>query len=765
MKQKHDKLHTLFICAALALAVIIAFEPVRHNDFVNYDDDQYVTESPHIYGGITADSVLWAFTVPHYYMYHPLTSLSHMLDCELFGLNASGHHLMNLLFHLANTLLLFAVLKTMTGRTWLSAFVAAAFALHPLQVESVAWASERKNVLSTFFWLLTIVAYIRYSARPAVGRYLLVVLTTACGLLSKPTAVTLPFSLLLLDFWPLHRIRWPAKKSPDDLSRPKYKTSSILRLITEKIPLFILSAALSVITYIVQKSGGAVKTGQHLTIDIRIANAVASYVKYLGKIFYPRRLAPFYPHPGETLGFLWPFLCLLILIAVSAIVIYLARRRRYLAFGWLWYLGLLVPVLGLIQSGGQALADRYLYLPSVGIFIIVAWGAADIFAKYKYRTVTLAAAAGIILVVLLLCIRTQIPHWKNNYTLYSHAVAVVEDSHVMENNFGDTLRKKGRVEEAIEHFDRAIQADPKYLIAYNNKGRAYLDLNKVDKAIEIFNQALAIDKNRYDTYNYLGLAYAKKGRLDLAVQNYGISIRLKPDYHQALNNLGIVLKQQGKIEQAVEIWQEALKVKPDYPNAHYNLGLTVAKQGKYNAAAEHLKKAIKAKPDWPEAYYNLGGIYYRLGKLDLAVEHCAKALQLKPDYFKAGIVLARTLFQMERIQQAIDCCYRMLQTDPNQPEVLSLLALFLSTADDAKFQNPDEAVKFARKACDLTDYNQPELLETMAVAYAAAGKFTDAIEILQKALELALAEGSADLAEQIRSRLQQYKNDAQKSTP
>ena len=761
MKQKHDKLHTLLICAALALAVIIAFEPVRHNDFVNYDDDQYVTESPHIYGGITADSVLWAFTVPHYYMYHPLTSLSHMLDCELFGLNASGHHLMSLLFHLANTLLLFGVLKRMTGRTWLSAFVAAAFALHPLQVESVAWASERKNVLSTFFWLLTIAAYVRYSARPAVGRYLLVVLTTACGLLSKPTVVTLPFSLLLLDFWPLQRIRWPAKKSPDNLPRPKYKTSSILRLITEKIPLFILSAALSVITYLVQKSGGAVKTGQHLTIDIRIANAVASYIEYLGKIFYPRRLAPFYPHPGETLGFLWPLLCLLILVAVSAVVIYLARRRRYLAFGWLWYLGLLVPVLGLIQSGGQALADRYLYLPSVGIFIIVGWAAAGIFAKYK---ITLAAAAGIILAVLLLYTRTQIPHWKNNYTLYSHAVAVVEDSHVMENNFGDTLRKKGRLKEAIEHFDRAIQADPKYLIAYNNKGRAFLDLDNVDKAIEIFNQARTIDKNRYDTYNYLGMAYSQKDQLDLAVQNYEISIRLKPDYHQALNNLGIALKAQGKIEQAVENWQRALKVKPDYPNAHYNLGLVRAREGKYNSAADHLEKTIKAKPDWPEAHYNLGGIYYRMGRPNLAVEHCAEALRLKPDYFKAGITLAQTLFQMRRTGQAIDCCYGMLRTQPNQLEVLALLARFLA-AEDAKFQNTDEAVKFARRACDLTDYNQPELLELLAVAYAAAGKFTDAIQTLQKALELAVAAGRADLAEQLRNRLQQYKTDRPKSAP
>jgi len=761
MKQKHDKFHTLLICAALALAVIIAFEPVRHNDFVNYDDDRYVTESPHIYGGITGESVLWAFTVPHYYMYHPLTSLSHMLDCELFGLNASGHHLMSLFFHLANTLLLFAVLKTMTGRTWLSVFVAAAFALHPLQVESVAWASERKNVLSTFFWLLTIAAYVRYSARPAVGRYLLVVLASACGLLSKPTVVTLPFSLLLLDFWPLQRIRWPAKKSPDDSPRPTYKTSSILWLIIEKIPLFILSAVLSVITYVVQKSGGAVKTGQHLTIDIRIANAIASYIEYIGKIFYPRRLAPFYPHPGETLGFIWPLLCLLILAAVSAIVIYLARRRRYLAFGWLWYLGLLVPVLGLIQSGGQALADRYLYLPSVGIFIIVGWAAAELFAKYK---ITLAAAAGIILAVLLLCTRTQIPYWKNNYTLYSHAVAVVEDNHVMENNYGDTLRKKGRFQEAIEHFDRAIQANPRYLIAYNNKGRAFLDLDKVDKAIEIFNQACRIDKNRYDTYNYLGLAYSQKDQLDLAVQNYEISIRLKPDYYQALNNLGIVLKAQGKIEQAVENWQKALKVKPDYPNAHYNLGLVRAREGKYNSAADHLEKTIKAKPDWPEAYYNLGGIYYRMGRVDLAVEHCAEALRLKPDYFKAGIVLAQILFQMERTGQALDCCYRVLQTEPNQPEVLSLLARFLAS-DNAKFQNTDEAVKFARRACDLTDYNQPELLETLAVAYAAAGKVTNAIDTLQKALELAVATGRADLAEQIRSRLQQYKADRQKSAP
>ena len=370
------KVHYFLICGALVLAIFVAFEPLRHNDFVNYDDDRYVTENPRVNCGITRQSLIWAFTGPHYGMWHPLTSLSHILDCQLFGLNPLWHHFSNLLLHIANTLLLFWVLKKMTGSFWPSAFVAAVFGLHPFSVESVAWLAERKNVLSGFFWILTIAAYMYYARHSNIRRFLLLILVFSLGLMAKPMVVTLPFVLLLLDYWPLDRFE-SAGQTQNHLqsSGPGYQRASLRHLIAEKIPLLILSAYVSLITFAFQRTGGAMNLGQDIPFVSRIANALVSYISYLFKMVYPAGLAVLYPHPRNDLPSWKPVICLVILIAVS-IVIYLARRRRYLVVGWLWYLGILVPVLGLVQVGGQAMADRYTYLPLIGIYIIFAWGCA-----------------------------------------------------------------------------------------------------------------------------------------------------------------------------------------------------------------------------------------------------------------------------------------------------------------------------------------------------------------------------------------------------
>ncbi|MEE9371337.1 MAG: hypothetical protein V3W45_07715, partial [Sedimentisphaerales bacterium] len=360
----------LLVYLALALATAIAYEQVRHNDFVSYDDFAYVTENPDVSSGITRNSVIWAFTSVHVGNWHPLTGLSHMLDCQLFGLDAFWHHLTNLFFHIANTLLLFAVLKKITGAVWRSAFVAAAFALHPLHVESVAWLAERKDVLSGLFWMLTIAAYIRYAQCPTIRKYLLVVLVFALGLMAKPMLVTLPFVLLLLDYWPLGRFQW-SPESISEVSTPSesidtgYQKVTTFRLLSEKIPLFVLSAASSVVTFIVQKSQGAVMAMEIFPVRLRIANALVSYTGYIDKMLYPSRLAVLYPFSGDILT--WqPIVSLLLLAIISAGVIYAARRSPYLAVGWLWYIGTLVPVLGLVQVGSQAMADRYTYLPSIG---------------------------------------------------------------------------------------------------------------------------------------------------------------------------------------------------------------------------------------------------------------------------------------------------------------------------------------------------------------------------------------------------------------
>jgi len=378
------------IYLALALVTFVAFVQVGHNDFINYDDAEYVTENEKVQKGLNIESFVWAFTTGHASNWHPLTWLSHMLDCQLYGLSPAGHHLTNLFLHLLNTLLLFGVLKTMTRAVWPSAFAAVLFAVHPLHVESVAWIAERKDVLSAFFWMLTMAAYLRYTKHPCIVRYLPVVFAFALGLMTKPMLVTLPFVLLLLDYWPLKRLQFGRINIPESQSHK--------RLILEKIPLFTLAAISSVITCIVQQSGGAMGGNEVLTVGVRLANALVSYVGYIHKMIYPKGLAVLYPHPLDGVGLWQPVVSFIILAVISAGVIFASRKRRYLATGWFWYLGTLIPVIGLVQVGSQAMADRYTYLPSIGIFIILAWGIPELLARWRCRKVIPAVLAGIVLV-------------------------------------------------------------------------------------------------------------------------------------------------------------------------------------------------------------------------------------------------------------------------------------------------------------------------------------------------------------------------------
>jgi len=694
MDKTSSEYRFLLIYVVLILATVIAFEQVRHNDFVNYDDDKYVTENLHVNGGITLKSVVWAFTTTHTSNWHPLTWLSHMLDCQLFGLAPGWHHLMSLLFHIANTLLLFWVLKRMTGAVWASALVAGAFALHPLHVESVAWISERKDVLSTLFWMLTIAAYIRYAQRPDIGRYLLVVLAFGLGLMAKPMLVTLPFVLLLLDYWPLGRLQLGRQSEEKTLSQSESvclgcHVSSPQRLIAEKIPFFVLVVVSSVITFIASRSGGAVAQVEYLPPSFRIANALASYISYFNKMIYPSKLAIFYPHPGYSLSALQAIVCFIKLAAVSAVVIYMARRRRYLIVGWLWYLGTLVPVIGLVQVGAQAMADRYTYLPSIGIFIMVAWGAAELFSKWRYRKIGLGVSAGLLLTVLLICTRMQVRHWQNTFTLFGHARKVTRSNPITHNNYGYSLLERGQLDEAIREFREALRLEPKHSKAHNNLGKVLIMKNKISEAIEEFREA----------------------------------VRLKPDFLKAYNNLGLAYARLGKYELAMQNFNEALKLEPDNPYVYYNMALAMSEQGQYDQAIEHFNKTLRAKPDWPDAHYNLGNVYYQQGRLSLAIAHWLETIKSKPDSAKA----------------------------------LNSLAWVLAATEDTEVQNPADAVKFAERACELTNYKNPGAMDTLAVAYAAVGKFDQAIETAEKAIELALSAGKKDIAQEIQNRLQLYK--------
>ncbi len=518
--------HIFLIYAVLALATFIAFAPVLHSKFVNYDDDEYVTENSHVNGGISSKSVVWAFTTLHgdTSYWHPLTWLSHMLDCSLYGLNSGMHHLTNLFFHIINTLLLFWVLRRMTGAVWPSAFVAAAFALHPLHVESVAWVAERKDLLSAFFWLLTMCVYVRYTERPGIGRYFAVVLIFSFALMSKPMAVTLPFALLLLDYWPLERFQ-------------TLNLKRLRELVVEKIPLFVLSAILSVVAFAGQKSIGAVAGEKFLPLVARISNAFVSYTNYISKMVWPTRLAILYPHPGNSLPMWQVGISFLILVIVTIAIIRQSKRQRYLIVGWFWYLGVLVPAIGLIQVGAQAMADRYTYLSLIGLFIIIAWGAAEFTAKWRNRKITIGIPAILLLVVMLVCTRMQVRHWRDNFSLFSHALSVTENNYIMQNNFGSFLLESNQYDEALVHFDESLRINPKHVSAHINAGSTFLERGQIDKAVVHLNEAMKIGPNIAKIYNEFGIVYGMQGKFELAIENFEKAIELNPNLNEAILNL------------------------------------------------------------------------------------------------------------------------------------------------------------------------------------------------------------------------------------
>jgi len=514
-----------FISIVLVAMTFAAYEPIRHNDFVRLDDYVYVAENPNVTGGITLKSVIWAFTKTHTANWHPLTWLSHMLDCEIYGLNPLGHHITNVLIHTANTLLLLFLLFKMTGALWRSAFVAAAFSLHPIHVESVAWLAERKDVLSGLFWILTILAYLHYAKRPNIKRNAIVVLCFAMGLMAKPMVVTLPFVLLLLDYWPLERILWRWKRPATTTERQQQQNTSlaypkmpVIHLIAEKIPMFVLSVISCIITFIVQEQSKGVTTLGHLPIKERIINSLGCYALYIEKIFYPKGLAALYPGPV-------PFMIVPAILAAAGVLLLLilGRRRRWLIVGLLWYLGTLVPVIGLVHVGGQIMADRYAYLPSIGIFIIVSWGAWEIFSKTHYSKAILGTSGIIVLVIMIYLTRIQVGYWRDSPTLYSRALAVTKNNHIMLVHYGTYLCAQGKYEEGEQYFKKALYIYPGSMLAKRSYCRVLLEQKRYDEAIACYTEALQQRSDWPDIdhlYNGLGYAYYQKGEIELAELNF-----------------------------------------------------------------------------------------------------------------------------------------------------------------------------------------------------------------------------------------------------
>jgi Flp pilus assembly protein TadD len=623
----------LLMALFLVVVTLAVFWQVRNHEFLNYDDGAYVTENRQVQSGLTLRGVVWAFTTMDAANWHPFTWLSHMLDCQLYGLNPAGHHLTNLVFHIVSTLLLFFVLERMTGRVWTSGFVAALFALHPLHVESVAWAAERKDVLSTFFWMLTMWMYVRYVEKPGLKRYLAVCLCFALGLLSKPMLVTLPFVLLLLDYWPLGRfqfgegvVHYEAERS----TKPDDRKTSALRLIGEKVPLFLLSALSSIVTVVAQQRGGAVISVETYSIGSRIANALLSYTTYIEKMLWPSHLAIFYPYLDTFPT--WKVVGSgLLLTGLSVLVIFSARRRPYLLVGWLWYLGTLVPVIGLVQVGSQAMADRYTYVPLIGLFIIVAEGVSDLLGRWRHRRVVLSIVAGLLISILMILTTFQARHWQNDVTLFKHAAEVIADNHLGQSNLGAALFRQGKYQEAIVHSKEALRIKPDSAEPHNNIGLSLARLGRHQEAIVHWEEALRIKPDFADAHDNLGTALLNMGKYQEAVKHYREALRSKPDFLNAHNNLGGALRNLGKHEEAIAQFNKALKIKPDCAEARGNLGNIYAELGRPKEAITQFNEALRIKSDFAEVRLSLGLVYLRVGNRDSAMKEYETLKKVNPD--------------------------------------------------------------------------------------------------------------------------------------
>ncbi len=619
----------IIACLFLAVITISVYWQVHNYDFVNYDDNIYVSDNQQVQGGLTFDSITWAFTTNHASNWHPLTWLSHMLDYQLYGLNPGGHHITSLLFHIANSLLLFIVFRKMTGHFWQSAFLASLFALHPLHVESVAWISERKDVLSAFFWMLTMWSYTRYVQHPGIYKYLLTLLFFSLGLMSKPMLVTLPFVLLLLDYYPLCRL------NKQTCGSKSLKRTTFYHLILEKLPFFALVIASGIITFYAQTHGGAVQSLDIISIQPRIANALVAYVSYLLKMLYPSNLAVLYPHPGSYPW--WQIagaFALLLFISFSAIRV--MKQSPYFFVGWFWYSGTLVPVIGLVQVGVQSMADRYTYIPLIGIFMIISWGTPELVKRWHHLKRFLSPVAIAILLFITVVTFKQAGYWKNSITLFEQTIKATSDNYRAHNSLADALHKQGRIDEAIMHYEEVLRIRPDYPDAHYNLGIFLKQRGRIDEAIMHYERVLRIkpDYSAEAHYN-LGNALRERGCMDEAIMHYKEALRIKPDHMSANKNLVILLNREGRMDEAIRYYEEVLRIRPDFEFAHYTLGNLLKEQGRIDEAISHYEEALRIRPDYVEAYNTLGIVLIGKGDIDGAIDQFKKALQINPDYIYA----------------------------------------------------------------------------------------------------------------------------------
>jgi Tfp pilus assembly protein PilF len=708
-----------------ALTWLVFGQTLRH-DFINYDDQDYVFANAEVVKGLTGHGIVWAFTGPHSFNWHPLTSLSHMLDCQIFGLKAGGHHFTSVLFHAIGAVLLFLVLWQMTEsgvaassaseRTrrgersrgeesqktrrhsavattiWASAFVALLFALHPLRVESVAWVAERKDVLSGVFFFLTLGAYAHYARNPTRARYAITMLVFAAGLMCKPMLVTMPVLLLALDYWPLNRFRGvePLKRKKDGIA---VGGKSAKQLIIEKLPLLALSLCSSIATFAAQ--GNAVVEIENFPLGLRVMNALTSYSIYVWQMFVPKDLTLLYPLSDArmTPGRAATSIVILVLVTIGCMA--LRKTRPYLLVGWIWYVLMLVPVIGLIQVGSQSHADRYTYLPQIGLYIMLAWGFADLTGQWPARRYILTTGAAVVTITLAILTWKQTATWRDSETVWRHAIAVTAKNDTAFRNLGDALIIKERYNDAIVEYKHALQAN----------------------------------RNNAGAENGLGTAFMKKGSVERAVFHYQKAIELRPQDAEGHNNLGNALCQKGSFQEGIAEYKRALELRPD-PASLYNA----------------------------ETRFNLANVQLKLGQLDEAIANYRQSLQIQPNDASCNDNLGTALMRKGSFAQAMHQYQLALRLDPQSGQINGDYAWALATCSDTTLRNGAKAVELAERARELSEGKDPVILRTLAVAYAETGDFPRAAETAKVARELATSQGNTRLAATLEREIALYQS-------
>jgi len=752
---------TVLVSALIFVATFAAFWPVFQNGFVHFDDPDYLIDNPHVQGGITAESLAWAFSSGHAANWHPITWVSHMLDCAMFGLNPAGHHFINLLIHAINGVLLLLALRKLTGAFWPSAFVAALFALHPLRVESVAWASERKDVLSGFFFFLTLLAYAAYAKQRGAGSdsspprepgtkapnartlpsYIAALVFFALGLMSKPMLVTVPFLLLLLDYWPLQRIRgWD----------PRAAT----RLLVEKAPFLVLAIVSSFITVVVQEKAVA---GLGLPLESKAANALISYWQYILKVVWPINLSIFYPHPASVNPALLSWITwksVLSILLVCAITAGAAKFRKTFPFfftGWFWFLGMMVPVIGIVQVGAQAMADRYTYLPIIGLTIAGTWALKDRLVRFPFQLVSTAAVC--LLVLLAGVTHWQAGFWRDDITIFSRAVSVTKDNAVAHQNLGAALELKGELQQAVEHY-RASASIEKSAEIYFNLGSALLKQEKADEAITAFFEGLKLSPDDYRGNKQLGLALMSVQRYAEAIEPLRKVATARPSDAQAMFVVANALFEAGRQEDAREYYKATVALDGALYSNLIDQAQKLVDAGVADLAEVRLQQATRLKPDGLEAYKALGMLQVRNGKLAESIRSLEMAANLQPsaeNHYNLGLVL----FMAGQHSKAVTSYKAAVAVDPDYAPAVNNLAWLLATHPDASLRDGQEALRLASRNAQAHP-DQSAYCGTLDAALAELGRWQEAVETAERTRSLAEKAGQKELAAAAQQRLGLY---------